>query len=119
VRFLINANLPRSTVAFLRTLGHEVEFARDIGLAADQDIAARAKMTAAALLTRDLDFADTRQYPAENYAGIVVRRLPDDATARAIGAIVERFVREEAFLGALKGGVAIVEVDRVRFRPLV
>ena len=103
----------------MRTLGHEAGFARDIGLAAapDQDIAARAKTTAAALLTRDLDFADTRQYPAENYAGIVVRRLPDDATARAIGAIVERFVREEAFLSVLKGRVAIVEVYRVRFRP--
>ena len=88
-------------MAFLRTLGHEVEFARDIGLAAapDQDIAARAKTTAAALLTRDLDFADIRQYPPEDYAGIVVLRLPDDATARAIGAIVERFVRAAVFLG--------------------
>jgi hypothetical protein len=82
-----------------------------------QDIAAPAKATAAALLTRDLDFADIRQYPPEDYAGIVVLRLPDDATARAIGATVERFVREEAYLGALKGRVAIVEVDRVRFRP--
>ena len=103
----------------MRTLGHEAGFARDIGLAAapDQDIAARAKTTAAALLTRDLDFADIRQYPPEDYAGIVVLRLPDDATARAIGAIVERFVREEAFLSVLKGRVAIVEVYRVRFRP--
>jgi hypothetical protein len=35
-------------------LGHEVEFARDIGLAAapDREIAARAKGNAAALLTR-------------------------------------------------------------------
>jgi hypothetical protein len=63
------------------------------------------------LLTRDLD------YPPEDYAGIIVLRLPDDATARAIGAAVERFAREDAFLSALKGRLAIVELDRVRFRP--
>ena len=106
-------------MALLRTLGYEVEFARDIGLAAapDREIASRAKTTAAARLARDLDSANIRRYPPEDYAGIVVLRLPDDATARAIGAAVQRFVREEAFLAALKGRLAIIEVDRVRFRP--
>lgn len=63
MRFLVDANMPRSTAALLRSLGHEVEFARDIGLAAapDRDVAARAKLTDAILLTRDLDFANTRQ----------------------------------------------------------
>jgi predicted nuclease of predicted toxin-antitoxin system len=72
-------------------LGHEVEFARDIGLAAapDREIAARVKGNAAALLTRDLDFANIREYPPEDYAGIIVLRLPDDLTARAIGVAVE------------------------------
>jgi predicted nuclease of predicted toxin-antitoxin system len=103
----------------VRTLRHEIEFARDIGLAAapDREIAARARGTAAVLLTRDLDFANIRQYPPEDYAGIIVLRLPDDVTARAIGVAVERLVREDAFLAALKGRVVIAEVDRVRFRP--
>lgn len=119
MRFLIDANLPRSVVAVLRSLGHDVEFARDIGLAAapDQDIAARAKLTAAVLLTRDLDFANIRQYPPEDYPGLVVLRLSDDATARIIAGVVERFVREPEFLVALSGRLAIVEADRVRFRP--
>lgn len=117
--FLVDANLPRSVVALLLKLGHHVEFARDIGLAAapDKDIAARAKLTGAALLTRDLDFANIRRYPPEEYAGIVVLRLPDDATARTIVGVVERFVREPAFVDALSGRLAIVEIDRVRFRP--
>lgn len=119
MRFLVDANLPRSTAALLRGLGHEVEFARDIGLAAapDRDIAARAKTTAAVLLTRDLDFADVRRYPPQSYFGIVVLRLPDDATAHAINLAVERFVRERDFLAALKGRVVIVEAARARFRP--
>jgi predicted nuclease of predicted toxin-antitoxin system len=119
VPFLVDANLRRSVVALLLKLGHHVEFARDIGLAAapDKDIAARTRLTGAALLTRDLDFADVRRYPPEDYAGIVVLRLPGDATARTIVRVVERFVREPAFLDALSGRVAIVESDRVRFRP--
>jgi hypothetical protein len=32
----------------------------------DSDIAARAQATGAVLLTRDLDFADIRQYPPED-----------------------------------------------------
>ncbi|HEY7299202.1 MAG TPA: DUF5615 family PIN-like protein [Xanthobacteraceae bacterium] len=103
--FLVDANLPRLVVAILRSLGHHVEFARDIGLAAapDRDIAARAKLTGAVLLTRDLDFANIRQYPPESYSGLVVLRLPEDATARAIADVVERFVREPNFLVALSG----------------
>jgi predicted nuclease of predicted toxin-antitoxin system len=119
VPFLVDANLPRLVVALLRRLGHHVEFARDIGLAAapDRDIAARARLTGAVLLTRDLDFADTRQYPPDDYPGLVVLRLPEDATARAIAKVVERFVREPNFLAALNGRLAIVEADRVWFRP--
>jgi predicted nuclease of predicted toxin-antitoxin system len=119
MRFLIDANLPRSTVALVSSLGHAVEFARDVGLGAapDADIAARARLTEAALLTRDLDFADIRRYPPKDDAGIVVLRMPDDATAKEIVSIVERFLRQPEFLGALRGRLAIVEPDRVRFRP--
>lgn len=117
--FLIDANLPRSIVALLQRFGHQVDFARDLGLAAapDRDIAERAKRTGAVLLTRDLDFANTRQYVPQDYAGLVVLRLPDDATARKIGDVVERFVQQPGFLSALSGRLAIVEPDRVRFRP--
>jgi predicted nuclease of predicted toxin-antitoxin system len=119
MRFLIDANLPRSAVALLVGFGHEVDFARDIGMASapDEEIALRAKETSAALLTRDLDFADIRRYPPSQYAGIVVLRLADDATAVEIVAVIERFFKEHQFLDALKGRLVIVESDRVRFRP--
>ena len=113
MRFLVDANLPRLVVPLLRSLGHRVEFARDIGLAAapDRDIAARARLTGAVLLTRDLDFANVRQYPPEDYPGLVVLRLPDDATADVIAGVIERFVREPTFLAASSGRLAIVEPD--------
>jgi predicted nuclease of predicted toxin-antitoxin system len=119
LRFLLDANLPRMAVDAVRQAGHEVEFARDIGLgnAADEAIAARARDTGAVLVTRDLDFADVRQYPPEHYEGIVVLRLADDAVASEIAAAVRRFVSAGDFLCELRGRLAIVEGDRVRFRP--
>jgi predicted nuclease of predicted toxin-antitoxin system len=71
MRFLIDANLPRSLVSAIGQLGHEVEFARDVGLASapDEAVAARARDWGAAIVTRDLDFADVRHYPPEQYAG--------------------------------------------------
>ena len=59
MRFLVDANLPRSLVGTLIAAGHEVEFARDVGLASasDEHIAAHARETQAVLITRDLDFA--------------------------------------------------------------
>jgi predicted nuclease of predicted toxin-antitoxin system len=119
MRFLIDANLPRSTVEVLQRFGHEVEFARDIGLAAaaDEQIAAHALKSKAVILTRDLDFADIRRYPPDRYYGIVVLRLPDSAIAQEIVGVIERFLLEPAFLEPLVGRLAIVEAERVRFRP--
>ena len=119
MRFLIDANLPRAVIGVLQALGHQSEFARDIGMAAapDEQIAAHAVQSGAVLLTRDLDFADVRRYPPAEYFGIVVLRLPDTAIAQEIAQVLEWFVMESEFLDALAGRLAIVEVDRVRFRP--
>src|SRR5579872_62867 len=80
-------------------------------------IAERARHTGAALLTRDLDFADVRHYPPEQYGGIVVLRLPDHSTAAEIVAVLDRLLAEAQFLENLPGRLAIVDNDRVRFRP--
>jgi predicted nuclease of predicted toxin-antitoxin system len=119
MRFLIDANMPRSIIAPIRSLGHEVEFARDIGLAAasDHEIAARAEATGPALPTRDLDFADVRRYPPDLYRGIIVLRLPDGMIAKDIARVAERFLLDSTFVENLAGRLAIVERDRVRFRP--
>jgi predicted nuclease of predicted toxin-antitoxin system len=119
VRFLIDANLPRSLAELVSKLGHDVQFARDVGLgtAPDREIAAHAQKAGAVIVTRDLDFADVRQYPPERYSGIVALRVPDDATAPDIVSVAERFLREQRFLSHLSGRLAVVERDRVRFRP--
>jgi predicted nuclease of predicted toxin-antitoxin system len=119
MRFFLDANMPRSAIDVLRAYGHEVEFARDVEMQAapDEQIAERARTTRAVLCTRDLDFADVRRYPPDQYAGLVILRLSDDATAQEIVSVLERFLKEPAFLDPLPGRLAIVERDRVRFRP--
>jgi len=119
MRFLIDANLPRSAIGTLAAHGHHVEFARDIGLAAapDAQIAERIRQTGDALLTRDLDFADVRHYPPEQYGGIVVLRLPDHFTAAEIVKVLDRFLTDRRFVENLRGRLAIVDNDRARFRP--
>ena len=65
MRFLVDASLPRSATALLRQLGHDAADVRDIGLrqATDDVIAAHARTNHQALVTRDFDFADIRNYP--------------------------------------------------------
>jgi len=107
MRFVIDANLPRAVIAVLQKRGHQIEFARDIGLAAapDEQIAAHTLQSGAALVTRDLDFADVRRYPPEKYLGIVVLRLPDTAVAQEIVRVLERFLMEPRPSIALRDGL--------------
>jgi len=119
MRFLLDGNLPRSAAPMLRQLGHDAVDVRDIGLrsAPDDVIADHARGNRLTLVTRDFDFADIRNYPPDDYAGIVVLQLHDDATAPQIVKLLETFAQREAWLGQVSGRLAIVEVGRVRFRP--
>jgi predicted nuclease of predicted toxin-antitoxin system len=119
MRFLVDASLPRAAATLLRQLGHDAVDVRDIGMrsATDDVIAAHARTNQQALATRDFDFADIRNYPPADYAGIVVLELPDDATAPQVVALLEKFVRREDWLARLPGRLAVVELWRVRFRP--
>jgi predicted nuclease of predicted toxin-antitoxin system len=83
MRFLVDANMPRSTLVLLQSFGHAAEHVRDLGLgtAPDSQIAGHTRSIGAVLLTRDLDFSDIRHYPPVDYQGLIVMRLPDDAVA--------------------------------------
>ena len=117
--FLVDASLPRSAVVVLRQFGHEAVDVRDIAMrnADDDVIAAHARRNWQTLVTRDFDFADIRNYPPADYAGIVVLDLPNDASAAQVLKVLERFARREDWLAQLPGRLASVEPSRVRFRP--
>ena len=119
MRFLLDANMPRSAVGAVQRLGQEAVDVRDVGLggADDPQIAAYAKTHKLALVTRDFDFSDVRNYPPAEYAGIIVLELPDDAVAAIAVTVMESFLSQTHLLSQLAGRLAIVESWRVRFRP--
>ena len=92
---------------------------RDIGLgsAPDDRIAAYAQSHSLCLLTGDFDFADIRDYPPEDYVGIVVFVLPDNANRDIILNLVKAFFQDRTLLERLPGHLAIAEPGRVRLRP--
>lgn len=119
MRFLIDADLPRSTKTLLENFGHEATDVRDIGLRSAKDpvIARYAQDHHACLLTGDFGFADVRNYPPETYDGIVVLGLPRDATAAFILQLIEEILRQTDVLARLPHKLAIVEAGRIRLRP--
>lgn len=119
MRFLVDANLPRSTAACIRKAGHEAVDVRDIGMGKSPDslIARHAQQNNLVLITRDKDFGNVRNYPPAQYAGIVVLDLPDDTVAAEILRILTAFLAQAPILDRLPGRLAIVEAGRVRLRP--
>lgn len=121
VRFLIDADLPRSCegIILFEQYGHEGIDVRDIGLrgAVDQEIASVAQAEQACLVTGDLGFADVRNYPPEAYSGIVVLELPRNATETLILRLIDEFLQQPEVLSRLSRRLAIVEYGRVRLRP--
>ena len=119
MRFLIDADLPRATASVLARHGHEGVDVRDIGLgdAADAEIAQHAREEGFCLITGDFDFSDMRAYPPHQYPGLVVLKLPRNATARYILQLVESFLKQDRLIAAMAGRLAIVQSGRVRLRP--
>lgn len=118
MRFLIDADLPRSASDVVRRHGHEAVDVRDVGpsIAQDPQIAHYAQIQRLCLITGDYGFADIRAYPPEQYAGIVVLNLPRTATAAYINRLLDSFLEQEAVLAQLSGKLAIVEPGRIRLR---
>ncbi len=118
MRFLIDADLPRSVNEVIRRDGHDVIDVRDIGLrdAKDYEIARYALTERLCLVTGDFDFSDIRNYPRKEYSGIVVLSLHRTANANYINLLLDSFLKQKDLLSELAGKLAIVEPGRVRLR---
>lgn len=120
MRFLIDADLPRSASDVVRHHGHDAIDVRDVGpsIAQDSQIARYAQTEGLCLITGDHGFADVRSYPPSQYAGIVVLNLPRNATASYINRLLDSFLQQETLVAQLPGKLAIVEAGRVRLREI-
>jgi len=121
MEFLIDASLPRSTADVVRRHGHGPTDVRDIGLGAapDDQVARQARSNGQALLTADFDFGDIRDYPPQDYHGIVVIDRPENAKIAEVIELVAWLFAAAAVIAALPGRLAIVDRRRIRLRPAV
>ena len=116
---MLDANMPRSALSVISAHGHRVDHVKDFGMWGDTDqrIAEWANTEGAALITRDLDFADVRSYPPESSAGFLVLRVPDNWTAPRIAKLLDRFFGMTDLVAQIPGHLVILDPQQARYRP--
>jgi predicted nuclease of predicted toxin-antitoxin system len=117
LRFLLDANMPRSSAELMRSLDYDVEDVRDIGMKAakDQEIVQHALKTERIIITRDTDFGELLRYPT--HPGAIIFRLPHTYTSHEINKALGDFLRSTS-QEDLKDAIIIVEPSRYRRRAL-
>jgi len=116
MRFKLDEDLPIDVAQLLIRHGHNARTVYDEALAGakDEQIGEVCLNEERILVTLDIDFADIRAYPPEQYFGLVVLRLrrPDKAHVLFIINRIIKLIDEEP----LQGNLWIVEEDRIRIR---
>jgi len=115
--FLIDEDLPHTLSSRLRQGGHESRHIAELGMRGlpDSGVFRLAQERGEVLISRDLGFANTLQYPLGTHQGLVVVRYPSKIPVDLlIKEIVESLAKldEREFAGAL----IIIEPDRIRIR---
>lgn len=116
-RFLVDEGMPRSTAAMLLQAGYAAEDVRDVSLrgGSDDEVFAYAQAREAAVVARDLDFADAPRFAPHTAAGIIVVRLPNTMPVRRVNAILLDALADIPD-ESLRGLLVIVEAGRTRIR---
>ncbi|MGA9099889.1 MAG: DUF5615 family PIN-like protein [Methanotrichaceae archaeon] len=117
LKFLLDADMPRSSAEVIRALGYDVRDVRDLGMryADDRAIIEFAQKSGRVVVTRDLDFGSVLQYP--DHPGAIILRLPSEYTTRELNDILKNFLSSiEGQI--LQKAIIIVELGRYRRRSL-
>lgn len=119
MRFLLDANIPRSATSLVLSKGHDALHISNTALkdADDDRIAHYACSEQRAVVTRDLDFADVRRYPPANSPGYLVMRVPDTWIASEINDLLAAFLDMHALIEHIPCHLVVLDPRRVRFRP--
>ena len=119
MRFFVDEGLSPLACEVAGRYGHGCIHVRDAGLrgATDSVLADYARSNRLALVTLDFDFADVRQYPPEQYHGIVVLE-PPPVTNRALTLkLLEQVLSNESVISHLTGRLVIAAFGLIRLRP--
>ena len=116
MRLKIDENLPPALADSLRQLGHDAVsvLEQHMGGAPDPELARICQEERRAILTLDTDFLDAREYPPDQYWGIVVLRL----RRQGIQQILDAFDHLVSYLDqvSLDGKLCVVSESGLRVR---
>ncbi len=115
-RFKVDENLPAEFLSLLADAGFDALGALDqrLGGASDGHMADTCRTENRVIVSLDLDFGDIRQYPPEEYAGLIVLRVKHQAKRH----LLEVFGRVVTLLASepIAGQLWIVTEAGVRVR---
>ena len=113
MKFLIDADCPRSIGILLRDIGHDVVDIRDIDpSSSDDDIYLLIQKESFILVTRDTDFSNILRYPLYSKCGIILLRVHMMDVEEILSLIKNILIKvsESEFLGSL----IVVRKGRIR-----
>ena len=117
MRFKVDENLHEDVAAALRAEGHDAHTVYDEGLRghSDRDIGDICRREQRAVVTLDLDFGNIRDYPPEEYPGLIVLRVANQGRPHILWVLSQIFnlLRHQP----LAGHLWIVSENGVRIRP--
>jgi len=116
MQFKIDENLPIEVAELLHQAGHDAVSVHEQHLegSADSDVALACQQEGRILMTLDMDFADIRAYPPEQYPGLIVLRLQRQDKPQ-VSKILRRLVQILP-TEPLEQHLWIVEENRVKIR---
>ena len=118
MKFLVDADLPKSTAGIIAEAGFEVKDVRNIGLGQSEDteILNYAQEKRYIIITRDLGFGEMF-HSRKPRTGLIILRLPFHFTAKQINKVLFEFlksIKEEE----IKRSITIIELGRYRIRKV-
>ncbi len=116
MKLKLDENLGGTAFRYLENAGCDVSTVRLQNLcgSADRDLIEVCASEGRCLVTLDLDFSNPLQFPPENYAGIVVLRLPRQPSGEDIIDCLQTLVAAVPLGTPLVGTLRIVSKGRVR-----
>lgn len=115
MKLKLDENLGNTTRDALASAGHDVSTVPQQGLQAalDDELIRRCKQEGRALISLDLDFANTFRYNPVDFPGIAVLRLPTQPAPQVLDQLIRTLIGGLA-RESLAGSLWIVEIGRLR-----
>ena len=120
VRFLIDEDCPLSLDNLLNSKGYDTIHVKTSRLSGtkDPELFIFAQEQQRIIISRDLGWANIKNYPPSSHCGLIILRVPFEAIAMEIRQVVEQFI-DLVDISEIVGATVIVDKNKYRIRKSV